>query len=94
MASFYAVVSAGRWWHGPEKDGGVCWGSAGQAWITPSRRAAQSALDGLVCPSAAKAEVVAAPAAALVGGAPQDASDGAVAQKLRWRGKTLRLRLR
>lgn len=65
-----------RFWHGPYKDAGVCWGRAAEAWLFEDAKAARAALRGLSCASAAEAEVVEAPGAALVGGEPTEATDG------------------
>lgn len=66
----------GRYWHGPYKDAGTTWGAAVDAWLFDDEKGAHKALRGLSCPSAADAGVVIAPAAALVGGEPAEATDG------------------
>jgi hypothetical protein len=60
----------GNFFHGPHKDSGTTWGAAVEAWLYPSEQAARTALRGLSGPSAEKARVTFAPAAALVGSTP------------------------
>lgn len=80
----YAIQAKdGRYWHGPDKDDGATWGSPAYAELLPTPKAAQKALEALECPSAAEAAVVAAPAAALVGGEPTEAKDTKTKETIR-----------
>lgn len=77
MSKFFCIQAEdGRYWHGPLKDAGATWGAGVEAWLLEGERAAREALRGLSCPSAESAKLVAPPWAALVGGLPDEATDG------------------